>query len=481
MTAPTRALGTATDRLPVGFRVRMRDDVESHDRGRVLVGGSPLRVLRLSAAARRLIRDRTVEVCSPASQALAVRLLDTNVADPVLDAVRVNPAALTVVIPAHDRAEQLDRALAALAPLRCVVVDDASTDATAIRAVAARHGARLVRLAENAGPACARNVGLRQVDTEFVAFVDSDVEVTAQVLLDLARHFTDRAVGLVGPLVRSRSRSAAPRWFERYDERSSSLALGNRACQVAPGAHVGWLPSACVVARCAALASGFDPQLRIGEDVDLVWRLVERGTVVRYDPSCVALHDARPTVRQWLGRKFLYGTGGAVLAQRHGDRTAVAVLSPLMASAAAALLHRRRWSAPVAGACVADAVRRLHVRLPEGEGRDRVAVLLALRGLGWAVRQETALLLRHWAPPVLLGCLLSRRLRRAVASALLVDAALAVPAAVRTGARETCADLFARRLDDLAYGTGLWVGLLRARGKAGAWRCVGVHLLRRGR
>jgi mycofactocin system glycosyltransferase len=403
------------------------------------------------------------------------------VADPILDGVDVDAARLTVVIPVLNRPAQLDRTLASLAPLRCIVVDDASTDAASISAVADRHGAQLVRLPSNAGPAAARNAGLRHVHTEYVAFVDSDVQVTAPALLGLTRHFADRQVGLVGPLVRSRSRSTTPRWFERYDERSSSLALGDRACQVAPGAHVGWLPSACLVGRRAAVASGFDSRMRVGEDVDLVWRLVDDQVVVRYDPAVTAVHDARPSIGGWLGRKFIYGTGGAALAQRYGDRTAVAAMPPVMAIAAAALLQRKPWSVLVAALCVTDAGRRLRTSLPNGDGRDRVAALLALRGLGWAVRQEAALLLRHWAPPVLIGCLVSRRLRRAVATALLVDTAIALPHTVRDGGRDVLPDAIARRLDDLAYGAGLWAGLLRAGGMPAAWRCVGIRLVRRQR
>ena len=481
MTAATRTQQGTTGRLPTGFRVRLRDDVEDYDHGRILVGGSPLRALRLSDAARALIRDRTVEVCSPAGHTLATRLLDTNVADPVLDGIQVDPDQLTVIIPVHNRPTQLERALAALTPLHCVVVDDASTDPAAISAVTARHGARLIRLSDNVGPAGARNAGLRHVHTDLVAFVDSDIQVTAQVLLDLARHFTDRQVGLVGPLVRSRSRTSTPRWFERYDQRSSSLALGERACQVAPGAHVGWLPSACLVARRTALGTGFDPTLRVGEDVDLVWRLADENVAVRYDPSGVALHDARPTIGEWLGRKYVYGTGGAVLAGRHGNRTAVAALPPAMALAAAALLQRRRWSLPAAALCTAHAARRLHANLPDGNGRDSLSARLAARGLGWALRQEAALLLRHWAPPVLLGALVSRPLRRAVATALIIDTAIGLPALARLSAREALTDLIGRRLDDLAYGTGLWAGLLQTRPRTRAWHCVGVRIHRRQR
>ena len=91
---------------------------------------------------------------------------------------------------------------------------------------------------------------------------------------------------------------------------------------VRPGAAVAWLPSACLVGRTEALADGFDPELRVGEDVDLVWRLVERGGRVRYDPDVRAHHDARPTLTSWLYRKAFYGSGGAALAARHGNQLA---------------------------------------------------------------------------------------------------------------------------------------------------------------
>ena len=46
----------ATEQLPAGFEVRLRDDLIRADGGRVLVGGSPARAVRLSARAQRLGR-----------------------------------------------------------------------------------------------------------------------------------------------------------------------------------------------------------------------------------------------------------------------------------------------------------------------------------------------------------------------------------------------------------------------------------------
>ena len=202
----------ASHRLPDGFEVRLRDDLVRADAGRVLVGGSPARVLRLSDRARTLLHDDRVVVDGPAAVELARRLLDGNLADPVLEGVAVEPADLTVVVPVRDRMEQLERCLAALVPLRVLVVDDASDDPAAVADVARRYGAGVVPLNQNLGPAGARNHGLALVTTPLVAFIDSDVVIDGTALLDLARHCADPAVALVGPAVEGRPRSHRPRW-----------------------------------------------------------------------------------------------------------------------------------------------------------------------------------------------------------------------------------------------------------------------------
>ena len=335
------------------------------------------------------------------------------------------------------------------------MVDDASLRSAAVAEVAAAHGARYVALTRNVGPAGARNAGLRTVVTPWVAFVDSDVTVSTDTLLALARHFHDPAVALVAPCVMGKARSARPRWFERYDEAASSLALGRTACSVRPGAAVAWIPSACVVARVDRLGEGFDADMRVGEDVDLVWRLASAGYVVRYDPTYEALHDARTTLFGWMGRKFVYGTGGGDLAARHGDKCATAVLTPSYAVGAAALLAGRWWSVPLTLFCTQRGARAVTRALPDVPERSTISCRLAIRGMGWAIRQESALVLRHWWPATLVACLLTRR---AVVTALAVDALVG---AVERPTLSAGTVLVGRRLDDLSYGAGLWVGALR--------------------
>jgi len=407
-----------------------------------------------------------------ASWLLARRLLDGNLADPVPSPAAAS-AELTVVIPVRDRVDQLTRCLSALGDaVAVIVVDDASADPAGSRQLAESFGAGWIGLPINRGPAVARNVGLGAVTSPYVAFVDSDVTVSAETLLAMCGHFVDPRVALIGPLVQGRARSLRPRWFERYDAAASSLALGRRACSVRPGAAVGWLPSAALVGRVSALATagGFSEEMRVGEDVDLVWRLVAAGHVVRYEPGYVAQHDVRTTVRGWLGRKVAYGTGAAALEDRHGDAVAPAVLSPLMACAGALLLTRSSRLAPLAVLPVAAATASVVRALPPTSGRTALAARLAIRGLGWSLRQESALLLRHWWPATLAGLATSRSARRMVLSALIVDAV--VMTTLERPQIDPATGLIGRRLDDLAYGAGVWLGAVRARDL----RCLAVRV-----
>jgi mycofactocin system glycosyltransferase len=450
--------------LPRGFRVTLEPDTLLLNDAAVLLGGSPLVAFRLGPSVRHIVRQRGLTITDPQTAVVADRLLATNLALPDLDETPdARPGELTVVIPVRDRPEQLERCLASLGGLACFVVDDDSFHSESVREVAERHGATYLRLHRNVGPAGARNVGLAATCTPYVAFVDSDVQVRAEALLRLARHFADPSVALVGPRVVGHSRASRPRWFDRYETRASSLTLGKRGGVVRPGAAVAWLPSACLVARVEPLGVGFDDRLRVGEDVDLVWRLADGGHRVRYDADVEARHDTRGSVREWLGRKAVYGTGSATLATRHGEYVAPAVLSPAYALAAAAILARRRWAIPLVAWALVRGHRAIRRSLPEDCAAGPIATKVAVRGLGWAIRQQSALLLRHWWPATAVGVLMSANARRALATALFIDVAVVLRELDDLPRRDLAAHLAARRLDDLAYGAGLWFGALRAR------------------
>ena len=320
-----------------------------------------------------------------AVRALARRLVDAGMAHPrPAGGVRVRPGrSATVVVPVRDRSASLDRCLRALGTeADVVVVDDGSDDPASVAEVVARHGARLIRRAVNGGPGAARNEALAGLATELVAFVDSDCTVSPGWLPSLLWLFDDPSVGAVAPRIRPESghpddeRSIRA----RYVADRSPLDQGPAPSEVGPGRRVRYVPSTALVVRASALVGGFDEDLRIGEDVDWVWRLSDAGWRVRYEPSVTVFHREPDSWSALLARRFRYGTAAAPLARRHPGRLAPLELRPWPTAAVGAMLARR----PALAAALLAAST---VRLSRGLRARGVPVWWSLRwtlqGAGW--------------------------------------------------------------------------------------------------
>lgn len=89
----------------------------------------------------------------------------------------MNPL-LSCIVPVFNGERYLAEALDSIIaqdyrPMEIIVVDDGSTDGTA--EVAARYGDAVTYLSQpNAGPAAARNTGIKAAKGEFIAFLDAD-------------------------------------------------------------------------------------------------------------------------------------------------------------------------------------------------------------------------------------------------------------------------------------------------------------------
>jgi len=452
------------DALPEGMRIVLDRHSIVVDDGTALFGGAPPRMLRLSAAAAARMQGGALEVCDPMSAKLARRLLDAGIAHPVAEpAAAVPPASdVTVVVPVKDRVDGLARLLAALpADLGAtIVVDDGSADAAGIRAVAEEAGAVLLRHAEARGPAAARNAGLAAAATPLVAFLDSDVVPQPGWLGPLLARFADPAVALVAPRIVA---LAGQGWLGGYESVRSSLDLGADPALVVPKSRVAYVPSAAMVVRRAAVGAGFDERMHVAEDVDLVLRLHESGWRLRYEPASRVAHEHRTSLRAWWLRKAYYGTGAAPLSLRHPGSVPPMVLNTWSAAVSVLLLRGRPWSVLAALAVAAGATEQLARKLPVREPRRTAARLIGLGAVG-TVQQTADAVTRHYWPLALVAALLSRRARRTVAVIAVVDGVLDWWRKRHDPDRPGLPGyLLARRLDDLAYGGGLWWGALRHR------------------
>lgn len=226
---------------------------------------------------------------------------------------------VAVVVPTHQRPAQLERLLDALDGVewpgdrQVVVVDDGSEPPVRVD----RSGVRVVRQ-PNAGPAAARNRGWRSVDGEIVAFLDDDTWPEPGWLRALLEPFADPSVVGVG----GRVIAGDDRFWSRFMQAERLAGHG-----ADPGEDARFLVTANVAFRRRALedVAGFDERLDVAsEDVDLSYRLRDRGGRLVVADNAVARHDHRSRALELVRNYFRHGIGRAALARRHPDRVTAA-------------------------------------------------------------------------------------------------------------------------------------------------------------
>lgn len=413
--------------------------------GRLVLAGSPLRMFRVSSGgAHVLAAALTGEQPDTAIvQRLLDRFVDAGALHPEPAASPFTTADVTVVMPA------LGVAPTAPGGLRTIVVDDGSTPPVVMPA-----DVHVVRLPTNRGPAAARNTGLAEVRTPLVAFLDADVTVVDGWLTPLLAHFSDPKVALVAPRVAGAAGAAA---LASYEQRHSPLDLGTEPARVSAGTRVSYVPAAALVCRVDVLRDlgGFDEAMRVGEDVDLVWRLVGAGHRARYEPASVVHHRPRASFAAMVRQRMGYGRSAAALAERHSGALAPVRMSAWSAGVWALVAARRPVLAALVAGGTAAALARKLPDVPAAE-----SVRLTLRGHLAAGRQLAKAITRVWWPLALLAAAFVPRARLP-----LLLAALAPSVADSATARsvQPLLDAPALLVDEMAYGAGVWQGVVQQR------------------
>ena len=329
-------------------------------------------------------------------------------------------------------------------------MDDASPHSVEI------DSAHVIRHETNKGPAAARNTGIAAVTTKVVACVDTDVTVTTEQVATLAAHVIDADVGAVAPRITCVNDGT---FIGEFESHHSPLDLGSVPALVRPMSRVSYLPATVLVCNVQTLreVGGFDDSIRMGEDVDLVWRFIENGVDCRYVPSIECPHRPRSSMRKMLKQRYDYGTSAALLDARH-PRAA----SPLRAHALLLVTAITALMVYPLLAMVLLIPTTLYfvVSLRSTSLPIRTRAQLAWKALTSTTRLLARAIIRAWWPLFLIASFVSLRL-----GAMFTFSAFVPPIVglVRNMPRHPIRYLVMRILEGMAYGMGVWVGAVRAR------------------
>jgi glycosyltransferase involved in cell wall biosynthesis len=194
-----------------------------------------------------------------------------------------------------------------------IVIDDGSTDDTA--AIAAEYPVRVIST-ENRGLSSARNTGWQQATGEIVAYIDDDAYPDPDWLRFLVTVFEDSEfVGVGGPNL--------PPAGDGWIADCVANAPGGPVHVLVTDTEAEHIPGCNMAFRRQALSviGGFDPVYRAaGDDVDICWRLQERGWTIGFSPVAVVWHHRRNSLKMYWKQQQGYGKAEALLERKWPQR-----------------------------------------------------------------------------------------------------------------------------------------------------------------
>lgn len=187
-----------------------------------------------------------------------------------------------------------------------IVIDDGSTDSTA--AIAREFDVDLIST-ENRGLSSARNLGLEVSSGEIVAYLDDDASPDPHWLTYLASSFrnTEHA-GMGGPNIGPPNDGLIADCVANSPGNPVHVLISDELAEHIPGCNMAFRRDALMA------VGGFDTQFRVaGDDVDLCWRIWDRGWTLGFNPSAIVWHHRRNSIRAYWKQQVGYGKAEALL------------------------------------------------------------------------------------------------------------------------------------------------------------------------
>jgi GT2 family glycosyltransferase len=225
---------------------------------------------------------------------------------------------VSVIVCSHNGAATIGDCLAGVRGLdypsfETIVVDDGSTDGTA--AVASEFDVRLIRT-ESLGLSSARNTGIDAALGDVVAFLDDDCVPDRHWLRYLVTALLeDDHAGVGGPNIPPAMSATLPRAIACAPGGPMHVLLADRVAEHIPGCNMAFWK------RALDNVGGFDARFRVaGDDVDICWRLQQRGWTIGFCAAAMVWHRRRTTVRSYLRQQRGYGRAEALLERKWPER-----------------------------------------------------------------------------------------------------------------------------------------------------------------
>lgn len=220
---------------------------------------------------------------------------------------------ISVVVPAYNAAHTIVACLRALQqqtvaePYEIIVVDDGSTDETAV--LAQQQGVTVIKRPRGR-PAAARNSGIRAANGTLVCCTDADCIPAADWLRELTAPFADPDLVATKGSYTTHQPQLVARFVQlEYEDKYDLLAQQ---------ATIDFIDTYSAAYRREVLLAndGFDEQFPYLEDQELSFRLAARGYKMVFQPTAVVAHRHSHTLARYVRKKAIIGYWKAQVVRR---------------------------------------------------------------------------------------------------------------------------------------------------------------------
>ncbi|MCA9930924.1 MAG: glycosyltransferase family 2 protein [Anaerolineales bacterium] len=235
---------------------------------------------------------------------------------------------MSVILPTYNRLTRLKMVLDGLekqtypqAGFEVIVVSDGSSDGTDEFLHQYKSRLRLTAVFQpNQGVAATRNHGLQKATGDLVLFIDDDVIPAPQLIAEhVSRHEQyGRFAVVMGPMLTPDDFQMKPwvQWeqamlMKQYDD----MAQGRWQ----PTARQFYTGNTSLAREHLLAVGGFDANFRRAEDVELAYRLADRGLRFFFNADAVGYHYAERSFASWLAIPYVYGRNDVIFTRDKGQ------------------------------------------------------------------------------------------------------------------------------------------------------------------
>jgi glycosyltransferase involved in cell wall biosynthesis len=231
----------------------------------------------------------------------------------------------SIIVPVYNRPKEIDELLESLTKqdfsdnFEVLIIEDGSTDKS--ESIVEKYKSQLdleYYFKENTGAGLSRNFGMQKATGNYFIILDSDVIVPKQYLSEVSKALEHNFTDVFGGPDAAHESFTSLQKAINYSMTSVLTTGGIRGKKKAVGKFQPRSFNLGLSQIAFSKTNGFS-DLKIGEDIDLTFRLWENKFETQLIESAFVYHKRRSTIKQFFKQTFTFGTARPQLNRRYPD------------------------------------------------------------------------------------------------------------------------------------------------------------------